>query len=154
MAEKSIYALTGNDTFILNDRVFNEFADGSTITITFPNEKTGHTTGKNGNTVYATDKQGLNAEVELRLIAGGKDDIWLNGLGIEQESDLPTFALLNGSFTKRIGDGTGNVRFINYVLLGGVVRQNIDSSENLQGETEQGIAIWRLFFAQAERAIG
>ena len=150
----AIYALTGNDTFILNDRVFNDMADGSTISITFPNEKTGHTTGKNGNTIYSTDKQGLNAECELRLIAGSADDIWLNGINIEQERDLPTFTLLNGSFSKRIGDGNGKVKFINYVLLGGVVRQNIETSENLQGETEQGIAVYRLFFAQAERAIG
>lgn len=148
------YALTGNDSFILNDRVFNDMADGSTITITFPNEKTGHTTGKNGNTVFSTDKQGLNAECELRLIAGSKDDIWLNGINIEQERDLPTFTLLNGSFSKRIGDGAGKVKFINYVLLGGVIRQNIDTNENLQGETEQGIAIYRLFFAEAQRSIG
>ena len=150
----AVYALTGNDTFILNDRVFNDFADGSTISISFPNEKTGHTTGKNGNTIYSTDKQGLNAECELRVVAGSKDDIWLNGLNIQQERDLPTFTLLNGSFAKRIGDGSGSVRFINYVLLGGVFRQNIDTNENLQGETEQGIAVYRLFFAQAERAIG
>ena len=58
------YALTGADSFILNDRVFNDFADGSTVSITFPNEKIGHTTGKNGNTVYATDKQGLNVNLE------------------------------------------------------------------------------------------
>lgn len=148
------YALTGNDSFILNNRVFNDMADGSTISITFPNEKTGHTTGKNGNTVYSTDKQGLNAECELRLIAGSSDDIWLNGLSIEQERDLPTFTLLNGSFTKRIGNGAGKVKFINYVLLGGVIRQNIDTDENLQGETEQGIAVYRLFFAEAQRAIG
>lgn len=150
----AVYALTGADTFILNDHLFNDMADGSTIAITFPNEKTGHTTGKNGNTVYATDKQGLNAECELRIIAGSKDDIWLNGLSIEQERDLPAFTLMNGSFSKRIGDGSGNIRYINYVLLGGVFRQNIDTNENLQGETDQGIAVYRLFFAQAERAIG
>ena len=67
---------------------------------------------------------------------------------------MPVSTLLNGSFSKRIGDGSGNVKFINYVMLGGVFRQNIDTNENLQGETEQGIAVYRLFFAQAERAIG
>lgn len=150
----AVYALTGADSFILNDRVFNDMADGSTVSITFPNEKVGHTTGKNGNTIFATDKQGLNAEVNLRLVAGSSDDIWLNGRNIEQERDLPTFTVLNGSFSKRIGDGAGKVKFINYVLLGGVFRQNIDTNENLQGETEQGIAVYRLFFAQAERTIG
>lgn len=149
----AVYSLTGNDTFILNNKVFSEFADGSTISITFPNERTGKTTGKNGNTVYATNKQGLNATVELRIIAGSKDDTWLNGLSLQQERDLPTFELMNGSFTKRVGDGFGKVKFINYVLLGGVFDNNIETSENLQGETEQGIAVYRLFFAQAQRAI-
>lgn len=147
------YALTGNDTFILNNKVFSDFADGSTINITFQNDRTGKTTGKNGNTVYATDKQGINVQVELRIIAGSKDDVWLNGLSLQQERDLPTFNLFNGSFTKRVGDGFGKVKFINYVLLGGVFDNNIDTSENLQGETDQGIAVYRLFFAQAQRAI-
>ena len=149
----AVYSLTGNDTFILNDRVYKNFADGSTINITFPNNRTGHTTGKNGNTVFATDKQGMNAEVELRIIAGSSDDVYLNGLSIQQEKDLPSFSLLNGSFTKRIGDGTGKVKFINYVLLGGVIDNNIETSENLQGETDQGIAVYKLFFAQAQRAM-
>lgn len=148
------YALTGNDTFVINNRVFKDFADGSTITIDFPNERTGKTTGKNGNTIFSTNKQGENATVELRLIVGSKDDIFLNGLSVQQERDLPTFTLLNGRFAKRVGDGQGNVRFINYILSGGVIDNNVNTNENLQGETEQGLSVYRLFFAQAQRAIG
>ena len=148
------YALTGNDTFVINNRVYKDFADGSTITIDFPNERTGKTTGKNGNTIFSTNKQGENATVELRLIAASSDDIFTNGLSVQQERDLPTFTLLNGRFAKRIGDGQGNVKFINYILSGGVIDNNVNTNENLQGETEQGIAIYRLFFAQAQRAIG
>lgn len=147
------FALTGNDTLTLNARVFKDFADGSTITISRPNEMTGQTTGKNGNTIFATNEQGRNAEVELRIIGGSDDDKYLNGLLIQQKRDLPTFALMTGTFTKRIGDGQGNVNFVNYALKGGVFRQDIDTNENLQGETEQGISIYRLFFAEAERAI-
>lgn len=148
------YALTGNDTFVINNRVYKDFADGSTITIDFPNERTGKTTGKNGNTIFATNKAGENATVELRLIAGSSDDIFTNGISVQQERDLPTFTLLTGRFAKRVGDGAGNVKFINYILTGGVIDNNVNTSENLQGETEQGIAIYRLFFAQAQRAIG
>lgn len=147
------YALTGNDTFTLNSRVFKDFADGSTINITRPNEMIGQTTGKNGNTVFATNEQGRNAEVELRILAGSSDDIYLNGLLLQQKKDLPTFALMTGTFAKRVGDGTGGVKFLNYSLLGGVFRQDIDTNENLQGETEQGISVYRLFFANAERGI-
>ena len=148
------YALTGNDTFALNNRVFKDFANGSTFTITYPNEKVGKSTGKNANTIYATNEQGRNATVEVRLLAGSSDDVFLNGLLVQQDRDLPTFTLLNGRFAKRIGDGKGNVKFINFVLSGGVFDQNIDGSENLEGETEQGVAVYRLFFAQAQRAIG
>ena len=147
------YALTGNDTLTVNGRVFKDFADGSTINIEFGNARVGHTTGKNGNTVYATDKQGENATVTLRIVAGSKDDEWLNGLSVEQERDLPTFSLMTGTFAKRVGDGLGNVKFLNYALLGGVFEQNPNTAENLQGDVEQGIQVYTLWFAQATKAI-
>lgn len=149
----AVYALTGNDDLFFNNYQLTEFTDNSTITITFPNEKVGTSTGKNGNTVFATNTQGENVQVELRILAGGKDDAYLNGLSIQQNRDLPSFTLLNGSFSKRVGDGKGNVKRINYTLLGGVIRQNIDAQENLTGDTEQGTALYRLTFAQGGRAI-
>ena len=147
------YALTGNDDLILNDVSIDEFTDNSTITITFPNEKVGISTGKNDNTVFATNTQGKNVQVELRILAGGKADAFLNGLSIQQDRDLPSFTLMNGSFSKRVGDGKGNVRRINYTLLGGTFRQNVGAQENLTGDTEQGTALYRMTFAQGARAI-
>ncbi len=147
------YALTGNDDLFLNLRSFKDFSDNSTISITFPNEKVGVSTGKNGNTTYATNTQGENVQVELRIVAGSKDDQWLNGLNIQQTNDLPSFVLLNGSFSKRVGDGFGKVKRINYILQGGVFRQNTDSQENLQGDTEQGTAVYRMTFARGIRTI-
>ena len=147
------YALTGNDDLILNDVSIDEFTDNSTIRITFPNEKVGISTGKNDNTVFATNTQGKNVQVELRILAGGKADAFLNGLSIQQDRDLPSFTLMNGSFSKRVGDGKGNVRRINYTLLGGTFRQNVDAQENLTGDTEQGTALYRMTFAQGARAI-
>ena len=150
----SVYALTGNDSFILNDRVLNDYTDGSTVEIAYDNDRVGMSTGKNNNTVYSDNRQGSNATVTLRIIRGSKDDKWLNGLSIEQDKDLPSFAVMNGSFTKRVGDGLGNVTFDNYVLLGGVFLRYPDVQENLQGETEQGTAVYQLRFARAQRALG
>ena len=147
------YALTGKDDFIINDHSFEDFTDGSTIQITFPNEKVGISTGKNTNTVFATNEQGHNVQVEVRFVAGGKDDAFLNGLSIQQDRDLPSFTLMNGSFSKRVGDGKGNVRRINYTLLGGTFRQNVDAQENLTGDTEQGTAVYRMTFVYGSRAI-
>lgn len=150
----SIYALTGNDNFILNDRVITELTDGSTVEIAYQNDRVGVSTGKNGNTVFSDNRTGTNAVVTLRVVRGGKDDIFLNGLSIQQDKDLPSFSLMNGSFTKRIGDGTGVVRFDNYVLLGGAFQRFPDVQENLVGETEQGTVIYTIIFAKAERALG
>ena len=149
----SVYSLTGNDNFILNDRVINELSDGSTIEIAYHNDRVGVSTGKNGNTVFAENKTGLNAVATLRVIRGGKDDKYLNSLSIQQNKDLPSFSLMNGSFTKRVGDGTGSVKFDNYVLLGGAFQRFPDVQENLVGETEQGTVVYTIIFAKAERAL-
>ena len=149
----SVYSLTGNDNFILNDRVINELTDGSTVEVAYQNDRVGVSTGKNGNTVYAENKTGLNAVVTLRVIRGGKDDKYLNGLSIQQNKDLPSFSLMNGSFTKRVGDGSGSVKFDNYVLLGGVFQRFPDVQENLVGETEQGTVVYTIIFAKAERSL-
>lgn len=148
------YALTGNDNFILSDRVLKDFTDGSTIEIAYQNDRVGASTGKNNTTVYADNRQGTNAVATLRILRGSPDDIWLNGLSISQDRDLSAFTVMNGSFTKRIGDGNGRIRFDNYVLLGGVFQRFPDAQENLQGETEQGTTVYQIFFAKAERAIG
>lgn len=149
----TVYALTGNDTLTVNGRTLADFADQSTVTIEFGNARVGHTTGKNNNTVFATDKQGENATLTLRLVAGSADDIYLNGLSVQQERDLPTFALMTGTFAKRIGNGIGGVKFVNYTLRGGVFENNVNTQENLQGDTEQGIAVYTLWFAQANRGV-
>lgn len=149
----SVYSLTGNDNFILNDRVINELSDGSTIEIAYQNDRVGVSTGKNGNTVFAENKTGLNAVATLRVIRGGKDDKYLNSLSIQQNKDLPSFSLMNGSFTKRVGDGSGSVKFDNYVLLGGVFQRFPDVQENLVGETEQGTVVYTIIFAKAERSL-
>lgn len=148
------YALTGNDNLILNDRVIRDFTDGSTVEIAYQSDRVGVSTGKNNNTVFADNRQGGNAVVTLRIVRGSKDDIFFNGESIKQDKDLPTFQLMNGSFTKRIGDGTGKVKFDNYVLLGGAFQRIPDVQENLNGETEQGTTVYQIIFAKAERALG
>lgn len=150
----TVYALTGNDNLILNDRPIRDFTDGSTIELAYQNDRVGVSTGKNNNTVFAENRQGTNAVLTIRIVRGSKDDKFFNSLSIKQDKDLPTFQLMNGSFTKRVGDGTGNVTFDNYVLLGGAFQRFPDIQENLVGETEQGTTVYTIIFAKAERALG
>ena len=150
----STYALTGNDTVILNERVIKDMADGSIVEISYQNDRVGITTGKNDNTIFAEDRTGSNATLTLRVIRGSADDRWLNGLSIQQNQDLPSFSLLRGAFTKRIGNGYGSISYDNYILIGGAFQRYADTQENLQGETEQGSSVYTIIFAKAERAIG
>lgn len=150
----TIYALTGNDSLIINDRVITQFSDGSTINIAYQNDRVGVSTGKNDNTIFSDNRQGSNAVLNLRILKGGKDDKFFNGLSILQDKDLPSFPLMNGSFTKRVGDGSGKVTFDSYVILGGAFQRYPDSQENLNGETEQGTTVYTIVFAKAKRALG
>lgn len=147
------YALTGADTFIINDRPLNDFTDNSIINIEIPNDDIGTSTGKNNNTIISDNTLGGNATVTLRILMNSGDDKFLNGLYIQQKNDLPAFSLMNGSFTKRVGDGQGNVSFNTYTLLGGAFQRKPGAQDNVNGDTEQGTVEYTLFFSQASRAI-
>lgn len=149
----AIYALTGKDSLIINNRTFNNFSNGSTIEIAYQNDRAGISTGKDDNTVFSDNRQGGNAVLTLRIIRGSADDVWLNGLSIEQDRDLPAFSLMNGSFSKRIGDGSGNITYDTYNLAGGIFQRNPDVQENLEGDTEQGTTVYQIFFAKVQRAL-
>lgn len=147
------YALTGADTLIINDRPLNDFTDNTIINIDIPNDDIGTSTGKNGNTIISDSQEGGNATVTLRILMNSADDKFLNGLYIQQKNDLPTFSLMNGSFSKRVGDGQGKVSFNNYTLLGGAFQKKPGAQDNVNGDTEQGTVEYTIFFAQASRAI-
>ncbi len=148
-----IYSLTGNDTLVLNERVIKGYTDNSTIEIAFQNDRVGVSTGKDGNTVFATNEQGWNATLTLRIIRGSADDKWLNGLSVQQGQDLPSFTLFNGAFSKRVGNGFGKVTYDTYTLLGGAFSKYVDTQENLVGDTEQGTTVYTITFAQVKRSV-
>lgn len=149
----AVYALTGKDSLTINNRAINNFSNGSTIEIAFQNDRIGTSTGKDDNTVISDNRQGGNAVLTLRLIRGSAEDVWFNGLSIEQDRDLPAFALMNGSFAKRIGDGSGNIAYDTYNLAGGVFQRHPDVQENLEGDTEQGTTVYQIFFSKVQRSL-
>lgn len=147
------YNITGNDTLTLYDRIFVDFADGDNSTITFPDDLVTMTTGKNRNTIYSKNEAGNNAEVILRIQMGSDDDAFLLSKLNEISNDFPSVVLAEGEFVKRLGDGSGNVRRNVYTLKGGTFTRNVDVKENVAGDTEQGISIYTMKFASAERAL-
>lgn len=146
--------LTGNDTTIIGGRIFTDFADGDAIKLTFPDNVAEITIGKNGNTIYAFNAKGLKCEAELRLLRGSQDDKYLNNLQKSYLNDPPTFSPPSGEFIKRIGDGKGNVTNDAYIFAGGMPTKLPEARENVGGETEQAVTIWKIVFPNTNRSMG
>ena len=148
-----ISALTGNDTIQINDRVFVDFGDGDVVNFTYPNELVTPKTGKNGNSIYAYNETGEQVDAVLRVLRGSPDDKFLNSLKVSMKSDFPSFTLLSAEFTKRVGDGLGNVSNDIQTVSGGVFTKGIDAKDNAEGDTEQAIATYNFKFTNSKRKI-
>lgn len=143
--------VTSNDTVTLNGHVFVDQASGDVSRITIPNDLVNIKTGKNGNTVYAQNAQGFNGSLELRLLRGSADDLFMSALVLSPKVDFTTTTLLNGTFVKSLGDGLGNVVHDTYTLGGGVVSKIPEGKENVEGDTEQAIVAYMVKFASIAR---
>lgn len=149
----STISMTGSDTVSINNRILADLADGDAVQMTFPNEMAVIKTGKDGNSLYALNESGRQAEVIIRVIRGSADDKFLNGLLANQRANFASFVLMNAEFIKRIGDGQGNILSDTYVLSGGVFSKQVEAKSNVEGDTEQSIAIYNFRFANSPRAL-
>ena len=147
------YTITGDDTLVIADRVMTDLADGDNSAITFANNRAEMKTGKNGNSIFARNANGDNADLSLRVIRGSNDDNYLQSKIAESDRDFASTPLLGGSFVKRMGDGEGAVRNDTYTLSGGMVMKRVDGKENSDGDIEQAVSIYTMKFAQGIRSI-
>jgi hypothetical protein len=149
-----IMTLVGDDSLVINDYpIHTDFQDGDTCTIDFPNDLFSMATGKNKNTIYAKNEAGSNFSMTFSIGIGGKVDKFLNGLRSQQESDFVRFTLMNGAFTKVLGDGEGNVTYNQYILLGMMFKKMPGAKGNSAGDTEQGKVTYVIDGAVATRGL-
>lgn len=147
-------AMSGNDTISVNDRILADLADQNTVELTFPNDIAAVKTGKNGNSIYGLNESGKQCEVKIRVVRGSADDKYLNNLQVQQQANYAGFPLMIAQFIKKLGDGQGNITNDTYVLSGGVFTKAVEGKSNVEGDTDQSIAVYTLKFANAPRAIG
>lgn len=147
-------ALSGNDTIILNNRLFADLADDNCVEIEFPNDIANVKTGKNGNSIYALNESGKQADMKIRVVRGSSDDKFLNNLLVQQQANFAGTVLLQGQFIKKLGDGSGvGITSDTYILSGGVFTKPVAAKMNVSGDTEQSISIYTIRFANAPRAL-
>lgn len=146
------FNLVGDGTLTLWDRVFNDFADDDISSVTFPNDLVTMKTGKNGNTIYVKNEIGRNATCTLRLIRGSGDDRFIQNKLTASKNGFANTELAFGEFVIRVSDGEGGVVRDVYSLEGGIVSRPVDGKENTSGDTVQGVAIYTIMFANANRS--
>lgn len=149
----STIALSGSDTISLNNHVFSDLADGNCVELTFPNDIANVKTGKNGNSIYGLNESGKQCEVKIRVIRGSNDDKFLNNLLAQQQNNFAGTILMIGQFIKKLGDGLGNITSDTYIMSGGVFVKQVEAKTNVEGETEQSVAMYAVKFSNAPRAI-
>jgi len=149
----ALAALSGNDTVIVNNRVFSDFADGNIVELTFPSDIAQVKTGKNGNSIYGLNTTGQQCEVKVRLIRGSSDDQFLNNLLVNQQQNFAGFSLMIGEFIKKIGDGAGNITSDTYILSGGIFQKQVEATSNVEGDSAQSVSVYMMKFSNSPRAI-
>lgn len=147
------YNIVGDDTFTYNGRVLNDFADDDVSTLTFSDDLVKMKTGKNGNSIFAENQPGRNCKVVLRIMIGSSDDVALQADLNQLTRTFSETVLGNGQFVKNVGDGAGNVLRNVFTLEGGILSRNVDAKMNTSGDTNQGVAIYNIMFANAIRSI-
>ena len=146
------YALTGDDSIIINDIPLKDFANNDIGTLDLPNNLFDLATGKNGNTIFALDESGNNATLTVRVLMSSADDKRLNGM-IPKSDGFAQTILATGSVVKQIGDGQGNVSYNTYVLAGGMVQKKPSIKSNVNGDDSKAVVEYVIQFAEANRAI-
>jgi hypothetical protein len=148
-----IAALSGNDSVTLNNRIFSNFADADIAKLTFPNDIAAVKTGKNGNSLYALNETGKQAEFEMRLVRASPDDDYMNSLLIQQQANFASTVLSQGEFVKQVGDGSGNIANDTYIVSGGIITRQVDAQSNVEGNVDQSVSVWKMKFTNAPRTI-
>lgn len=152
-------SLTGDDSVILNGggpglgRILANFGDGDAAMLDFAEDIANVKASKNGNVIYALNANGQVSSMKLRLLIGSADDVFLNGLLAAMRADFSGFTLIAGQFTKRVGDGAGNVTLATYICVGGVVERIPNAKMNLSGDTDQSVVTWAIKFGDSKRAL-
>ena len=150
----ALAVLSGNDTIVINGRVLQDLGDGTVGYLTFPNSVAAIKTGKNGNSLYALNTTGYQANLKLRVLRGSADDQFLLGLYNQQQNNFAATVLMQGSFVKNLGDGAGSIAQDTYTVIGGIFVKPQEVMSNPEGNTEQNLAMYEIMFSNTSRVIG
>lgn len=146
-------SLTGDDVIQIDGRTLTDLADGDCVHITFPNDAANVKVGKNGNMIYAFNEMGKLTSISIRVLVGSSDQKFLNSRFQEMKQGFSSFILLKGYFSKQVGKGDGSKNTVVYIMDGGVFKKNPEAKMNVEGDTEQSVAVYEILFGNGDVVI-
>lgn len=149
----AVYSLTGQDVIKINARLLTDFGPGEVAKLTYAADIATMKTGKNRNAIIASNETGNQATLEVKVLRGSDDDKFLNSLLVFYRNNQVSFTLMTGEIIKRMGNGQGQVTNDTYLCQGGVFTKMVETVVNVEGDTEQALAMYTIQFAEAPRAI-
>jgi hypothetical protein len=154
MPGPGIFLITGDDTLVIDTQTIATLADGGVVDLTRPNNLATGKVGKSGNGIVAINKTGFMADIKIRVMMGNADDNFLLNLLNQWVNAPTTFILMTGTFTKNLGDGKGNSNPVTYTLAGGYFLKDTPMVSNVEGNTDQAVAVYETQWLYAIRSIG
>ena len=148
-----ITSLTGQDTLIINGRIIAGLVDANAVDLTFPQDISAVKRGKDGNVIYAKNEMGRMASMTIRLALGSDDDKYLNSLLQSWKQSASDFSLMSGSFSKRVGDGQGNVQTKVHQLSGGTFKNMPEALTSAEGNTDQSVAVYTVTWGDCDISV-
>lgn len=151
MGLQGIAGVAGSDVLILNGIVITGHADGDAIKLEPQGDISEYKVSKDGNSIIALKNTGILCKLTVRLVRACADDITLNGLLQQWIANPAYFSLLAGSYVKSVGDGKGNVTSEIYTLSGGVFETIPGGHTNMDGNVDQVVTTYMLWFRNDAR---
>jgi len=146
-------ALTGNDVAQVNERVLSALADGDSIAVEALDDLGAIKAAKNGNILASEKRAGQAVKVSLRILIGSADDKFLNSLMALQTQDFSGISLLTGCFSKRVGDGQGNISTNVYQCANGIIQRVPSIKSSSEGDVEQSVKVYIIVYGNCAVSI-
>lgn len=151
MPSQGITAVAGNDVLIINGTVITGHADGDAYKLEPQGPISQYKISKDGNSIVALQYTGILCKLTVRLVRDCPDDQVLNALLQSWIASPNTFSLMDATYVKSTGDGKGNVTDEVYSLAGGVFETIPGATTNMDGNTEQSVTVYTLWFRNDAR---
>lgn len=151
MPTQGITGVAGNDVLIINGVIITGHADGDAFKLEPQGPISQYKISKDGNSILALQNTGILCKLTVRLVRDCLDDRTLNGLLQSWIASPNTFVLLDATYVKSTGDGKGNVTDEVYSLSGGTFETIPSATTNMDGNTEQSVTVYTLWFRNDAR---